>query len=233
MVTTQLDAPLAGLEGLYKVAEAARIIHVDLKSPEARTRVTSSHLVRWIRSGFADRKLIAVPGRELFITFEDLVSMRVVAFLRSLGYSFHKVRNAERQLREVTHHPRPFATETIWAEEEGATHIFAEMAHGLLAVSQGRQLAFIELVRDQLINVHGLTFNEQHVANTWAPRRGILLNPKIQFGSPCIAGTRIPTRDVAGMVFAGDSKEYIARSYSITIDELQAAIDWEQEIADP
>ena len=217
-------------EGNYEVSEAARILQADIRLPDVKYKVRSRHLIRWIRSGLAHPKLIATPGRQMLINFEDLISMRVIAFLRAQGYSFVKIRKAEADLRRVTEHPRPFATEQIWAEEMGATTIWAEIGALLMAAGLHGQLAFSELVRDNLINVHGLNF-KQKVAESWQAKPGILLHPRIQFGRPCIAGTRIPTSDIAGMVQAGDSKKSLAQAYAITGDQVDLAVSWEEELA--
>ena len=222
---------LTGFEGIYEVPEAARILHTDLRLPDIRSTVRSTHLLRWIRFGLAHPSLAQIPGREILISFEDLISMRVIAFLRALDYSFPKIRKAEGELRKITGHLRPFATERIWAEKEGAVDIFAEIASSLLTASRSGQLAFVELVRENLINVHGLTFDERGIAETWTPKLGILLNPKVQFGRPCIAGTRIPTSDLAGMVKAGDTVEFLAASYRIEPVQIENAITWEEELA--
>ena len=228
-MTTQTEE--TEFEGSYEVSEAARILQADMRLPDSRYTVRSSHLIRWIRSGLSHPKLVAIPGREMLISFEDLISMRVVAFLRAQGYSFAKIRRAEAGLRRVTQHPRPFATERIWAEEKGATHVWAEIGALLMAAGLHGQLAFSELVRENLINIHGLTFSKGRVAESWQAKPGILLHPKIQFGRPCIAGTRIPTSDIAGMVQAGDSSESLARAYGIDEVQIERAVLWEQELA--
>jgi uncharacterized protein (DUF433 family) len=228
-MTTELLA--TQFEGVYEVPEAARYLHADIRIPDVRYQVTSTHLIRWIRLGLADRSLTQTPGREMLITFEDLISMRVIAFLRALNYSFPRIRKAETMLRRVTGHSRPFATERIWAEKEGALDIFAEISSLLLSASRGGQLPFIELVRERLINVHGLTFDQRGIASSWTPRDGILLHPRIQFGRPCIAGTRIPTGDVAGMVEAGDSAAFLAECYGLKPKHIDSALAWERELA--
>ena len=228
-MTTQTEE--TKFEGSYEVPEAARILQADIRIPDVKYNVRSSHLIRWIRSGLAHPKLVATPGRQMLISFEDLISMRVIVFLRAQGYSFAKIRKAEADLRRVTEHPRPFATEQIWAEEKGATHIWAEIGTLLMAAGRHGQLAFSELVRENLINIHGLTFSERRVAESWQAKPGILLHPKIQFGRPCIAGTRIPTSDIAGMVQAGDSNESLARAYGIDVEQVERAVSWEQELA--
>jgi uncharacterized protein (DUF433 family) len=221
----------AEFAGIYEIPEAARYLHVDIRIPEAKYEISSSHLIRWIHNGLSDPKLTEVPGRQLLITFEDLVSMRVIAFLRALNYSFPKIRKAERLLRQLTGYPRPFATEAIWGEKEGAVDIFAEIASLLLVASRAGQLVFLNMVKDNLINMHGLSFDERGIAYSWMPRPNILLHPRIQFGRPCIINTRIPTGDVAGMIRAGDTLEFLANSYQIPPEYIQSALDWERELA--
>ena len=68
------------------------------------------------------------------------------------------------------------------------------------------------------------------MASSWEPSDCVLLQPQIQFGAPCIKGTRIPTRTIFGMIEAGDSVEWVARAYRISKDEAQAAYDWENRI---
>jgi uncharacterized protein (DUF433 family) len=217
--------------GSYEISEAARYLYPDVRTINSNYQIHNANLIRWIRQGLTDPKLIQIPGRQMLITFEDLVSMRVIAFLRALNYSFQDIRKAEKLLRKHTGHIRPFATEPIWAEKKGALHIFAEIASILLVANKGGQLAFIEMVRENLIDMHGLTFDEKGIAYSWTPRKNILLHPRVQFGRSCITGTRIPTSDIAGMVSAGDSMMFLAKSYEIPEDYIKSAIDWEKEIA--
>ena len=228
-LTAQIEK--ATFEGSYEITEAARILSVDTRIPDSSYRVNSSHLIRWIRSGLSHPKLVSVPGRGMVISFEDLISMRVVAFLRARKYSFTKIRKAETDLRRITKHPRPFATQQIWAEEHGTADVWAEIGALLMVAGRHGQLAFAELVQQDLINVHGLTFDEKRIADSWQAQAGIMLHPRVQYGRPCIAGTRIPTSDIVGMVRAGDSKDSLACSYGITIEDVEKAISWERELA--
>ena len=228
-MTTHIER--SEFEGSYEVVEAARILQTDLRIPDLKYRVRSSHLIRWIRNGLAHPNLVSVPGRQMVIGFEDLISMRVIAFLRAMQYSFTKIRKAEADLRNVTNHPRPFATQQIWAEERGATEIWAEIGALLMVAGKHGQLAFSELVQENLINVHGMTFNEERIADSWQAQVGIMLQPRVQFGRPCIEGTRIPTSDIAGMIKAGDSTDALALAYGITVEQVGRAVSWEEELA--
>lgn len=220
-----------GFEGIYEVSEAARYLLIDMRHPDIRYRIRTRHLIRWIHSGLSHPTLTQIPGRQLLLTFEDLISMRVIAFLRAHNYSFHKIREAESVIRLTTGHSRPFATDDLWAEKTGKPDIFADMASALLVATRHGQMAFRQLLQENLISVHGLTFDQRGVVATWSPRSGVLLHPQIQFGRPCIIGTRIPTSDITGMITAGDSIEFLAQSYDIKREQIEKAIAWETELA--
>jgi uncharacterized protein (DUF433 family) len=213
-------------KGIYEVPEAARYLAASRMANEVY-RATSRHLIRWVRLGLVLPSLAEVPGRELLITFEDLVSMRIIAALRAAGISWPKIHSAERWLRDNTKKPRPFATELLWTSR---SDIFAELQERLIAASRFGQLA-MDMLRTYLIPVHGLTFGEEQIATSWEPRDGILLHPLIQFGAPCIKGTRIPTRAVWGMVRGGDSVQRVAESYRVSEKEIEAAVNWEDALA--
>ena len=222
-------------EGIYEVPEVARFIAAAERDKYAVAsenllikprQISSRALIRWIHKGLSLRELQNIPGRDLLITFEDVVSMRVITALRAAGVSFPKIYTAERWLRQYTGHDRPFAVEAIWTER---TEVFTEFKRMLIAASRAGQLA-LDLFQDYIIPISGLTFVDD-VATTWEPSTGVLLNPEIQFGSPCIKGTRVPTRTVWGMVRAGDSKEYVARSFNITERDIEAATEWEDALA--
>jgi len=223
-MTMLIEHP-AGFEGIYEASEASRFIATALKAATP-LNITSRKVIYWIRRGLTDRDLAIIPGRELLLAFEDVISMRVVAALRAAGVKFSKIYEAEKWLRKVTGHPRPFATEMLWTEK---SDIFVDMKRRLIAASKSGQYAF-QILEEYLIPVHGITFSEQHIAQTWEPRINILLDPLIQFGAPCIKGTRIPTRTLWGMVMGGDTTEYVAQSYHLPIEQVQNAIDWEDTL---
>ena len=84
--------------------------------------------------------------------------------------------------------------------------------HGQLAMS---------ILKDYLIPVSGLQFQD-HVASKWSPQPGVMLDPSVQFGEPCIQDTRIPTSALWSLVHGGDPPDLVARSYRITPQELTA-----------
>ena len=84
MVAPSEQKHLPTLHGIYEVPEAARYLkatlHADISYP-----LSSPKLIRWIRQGLASPELIELPGADLLIAFEDLISMWVISALRSAG----------------------------------------------------------------------------------------------------------------------------------------------------
>ena len=210
--------------GIYDVPEAARYLRASSHGAIVYP-VSSRKMINWIRRGVATPTLVGVPGPELLIEFEDLISMRVIAALRASGVIWPAIRQAELWLRRETQSERPFATETLWT---GQRQIFADWRKQLVAASSAGQLAF-DLLMEYLLPVTDLMFSkETQMATSWEPSSGVVLEPAIQFGAPCIKGTRIPTRTVAGMIEAGDSPEYVARAFDQPIEAIEEACEWER-----
>jgi uncharacterized protein (DUF433 family) len=54
----------------------------------------------------------------------------------------------------------------------------------------------------------------------------ISVNAGVRFGKPVIEGTRVPVAVVVGAIAAGDSLEEVAREYSITVEDVRAALSY-------
>jgi len=71
------------------------------------------------------------------------------------------------------------------------------------------------------------------LAERWFPlgrRVPIVLDPHIAFGAPIIAGTNIRT-DVVALYAAGNPVPAVARAFELEPSRLQAAIDFETQLA--
>ncbi len=209
------------LGGIYGVAEAARYLKA---APHAETLypVTSRTLRGWIR-----QRCVKADGEEFPVDFDDLIAMRVIAALRSAGVSRSVVNDSELVMREETGQRRPMATETLWG---GQGQAFSEWRKCLIGAGRRGQAA-LDLVQEYLIPAHDLVFDESSGQTvSWEPQPGIVLNPLIQFGAPCIKTTRIPTSSISGMIAAGDSVELTASAYRISPEDVQACCDWESRL---
>lgn len=59
----------------------------------------------------------------------------------------------------------------------------------------------------------------------------IVVDPRRQFGTPIIEGTRMGTEVLHGMYTAGDPAEWLAHAYSLDLVQVEAAIRFEQRFA--
>lgn len=67
--------------------------------------------------------------------------------------------------------------------------------------------------------------------------QGITCDPRIQFGAPCISGTRVTTESVYAMYLGGESVAGIADCYGIHPDDVRTAVQlqtmWELQTQSP
>ncbi len=213
--------------GIYDIPEAARYLNAagTSKLPAA---FGASKLIRWIRSGLIASEQAETPGNELLINFYELISVRVIAALRQAKVSVKEIKATERWLQEQFGVEYPFATQNILT---GQGQLFVEWQKVLVSGSRHGQMA-LEFLRGYLIPVRDLAFDEHSdLVSLWEPSELVTLNPLVQFGAPCVKGTRMPTRSVAGMVFAGEPEDAVARDFELTIDEVRAAMAWERKLS--
>ena len=224
IITSQHEP--SGFEGIYEIRDAASYINATMSTPGPYA-INNRRLIRWIRQGLTLPALSNVHGTKLTLSFEDLISLRVIALLRANGIGFPKIYQAERWLREETGAHRPFATEVVWTNSD---EIFQLKGAELIAASLGGQYAMKEFFERRLWPVAGLDFDDRKIAVAWKPASHIILRPSIQFGEPCILGTRIPTSALWALFKGGDSIEFLSDSYGVEQAKLLHAIEWEQRL---
>lgn len=60
---------------------------------------------------------------------------------------------------------------------------------------------------------------------------GISMDPGVRFGKPCISGTRIDVATVVGALAAGDSFDAVEGAYTLTRDQVLAALRYSAHVA--
>ena len=154
--------------------------------------------------------------------------MRMVALLRSRGLSFGEILDAEQYARSLTGSVQPFVTEPLWTCGSAA---FLDFGERLIAISRSGQYA-MDFLRGYLEPVHhGLSFGEDHLADLWRPWQLVAIDPRIEFGAPCVEGTRVQTEVLWSLNKAGDSPEFLADAYGLALEKVRAAISWERRLA--
>jgi len=217
--------------GVYSSKEAALYIKATLTRTPKFPRLNTHHLSWWARKGLGEPSSIGAESEPRFFNFLELISFRMVATMRAHGILSHDIQLAHRLLQQRWGWNYPFAMEPIWI---CSPDVFVEIQGVPVAVTKFWQSA-LELIRDFLTPIendfHGLTFDIEQQATTWTPSNGVLLNPKIQFGEPCIKGTRVPTETIWAFYQAGDSIDTLSRMYGLPKSKIESAITWEEKIA--
>jgi len=219
--------------GVYPVADAAAIIkatHPRIPTLPERQRplreATTRHLFRWVREGMTGNYLVGLRGKEVALTFLDLVSLRLIAVFRSYGIRPQELREAHDRLQDARGWSHPFAMEPMWIS---GRHIYVRESNEYVAPTRTWQAAldFIELYVGP---VHHLAFDDDKQAETWEPDNGIVLDPNVSFGEPCLKGTRIATQVLWALKAAGEPPERIAQAYQVPVAQVRAALDWERRL---
>lgn len=222
---TNNEAFPSGSPGTYSVPNAALYICATMRNGPT-FRLNTRHLYYWTREGLAGGYLTGVRNRHLFVTFKDLVSLRIVAAMRANGIKPREIQIAEAELRKMYGWEYPFTMVDLWTSKPD---IFMKVRGIPLSVSRHWQaaMAFIE---EYLQPVHGLTFDLFGSSATWEAHHGILLDPQVQYGDPCIQGTRVPTQVIWSFYQAGDSLDELAVLYGLHRSQLENAVAWEKRI---
>ncbi|MDX6650592.1 MAG: hypothetical protein QOJ97_2543 [Solirubrobacteraceae bacterium] len=159
-------------------------------------------------------------------SFSDLISLFVVRELRKKGVRASDIRTAESYLRKKWKTDRPFVSDEIQTDGR-RVFVEDEVISGQIesADLEGQQV-MREMVKDRLSSVH---YNEGAAAY-WTPMQKVLVDPRVQFGEPVIAGTRIPTGAVADIARRG-GLEGAADQLGVDLSAARAAISFENKLA--
>ena len=227
MAINDLTPPL----GAYSIKEAALYIKATLKRSPVFPRISTHHLHWWIREGLVNSERFEHDASGEFVNFLELVSFRMIATMRTFGIKSRDIQLASDLLKQRWGWSYPFAMEPVWVAKPD---VFVHIGNVPVAVTRYWQGA-LDLMDDYLLPVqagfHGLTFDPDEQAATWTPSEGVILDPKVQFGEPCIQGTRIPTETIWAFNKAGDGVDALTYMYGLPLYKIDAAIAWEEKIA--
>ena len=211
------DARYLG-RGIYDLAEVARLL-----------RRGRSQIEGWTRDSWT-RPSLLIGELGAFFSFWDLISLRVVAELFVRRVPRAQIAIGARHLATRLGTNRPFAHEHLATVGSG---FFAEIGGTWEDAGLSGQQAFSHMVEPLL---KPLVFNDDHMAAIWRPAEGVWVNPAVQAGAPCIDGTRVPTRLVAGLTRNDEGKESehladVCDDYRLTPEQVQQAVDYELQLA--
>jgi uncharacterized protein (DUF433 family) len=224
------DLSLIGL-GLYSPAEASGL-----------TNVPSRKIIRWLRGHAIDGKeyrplwksqLEGVPGDAPYLSFLDLIQLRVVdAFIRE-GLSPQKVRRAIEYGTEIVSSDYPFANAKF--RTDGKTVILHVLSSDdgddkLIDLFKGGQYLMHKVIEPSL---KGLEFEDDIAARWWPLGRakGIVVDPKRQFGQPIDDATGVPTSVLAQAARAEGSAANASKLFMVPTSSVNRAVAFELQLA--
>lgn len=241
---TSMATPSRNLVDIYSgrdpaVLPAYAITHaawyLDLPRITVRTWVLGqSYQTATGRRRFAPVIRMDDPRAE-YISFRNLVEVHVLAALtRKHLVKLPEVRKALRYLE------REFVSRHPLAEEHmliAGKDLFVEKYGSLINVSHEGQIAMKEVLARHLARIDRdpsgapirlFPFTTSDRSDTDTP---VTINPRIQFGRPCITGTRVPTEEIADRCKAGEKIEELATDFGCSRDQVEAAIRYELRAA--
>jgi uncharacterized protein (DUF433 family) len=210
---------MLGEFGMYSLADLARL----LREPRETAR-------EWTLKGLAPTRTRGDRQSPGVYTFADLISLYVVSELRTRGVPLERIRKAEEWLRKACGVERPFAT---WRLYSAGKDVFVRLASddptapALVAASRSGQGAIDDAFQAVLRSVR----YSGDEASAWEPWEDVEVNPRRQFGAPCLAGTGIQTSTLFRFVLAGDDPREIAELYGVPLERVEHAIRWEESLA--
>jgi uncharacterized protein (DUF433 family) len=217
----------------YTIADAAH----HLRMPTATVRswlIGRSYPTAKGGRHFAPLVLMADKERQL-LSFRDLVEIHVLGVVRrSHRVKIREIRSAIDYLRKTFHASHPLSSQQMLTDGKD---LFIEQFEKLINISQRGQMEMKELLDMYLRRIHrddaGIPirlypFTRDRIEDT--PLK-VAIDPRIRFGDPCLAGTRIPTSIIMERYRAGDSSLELATDYKRPVDEIEEAIRYEERAA--
>jgi uncharacterized protein (DUF433 family) len=218
MDAASLEAPFA--RGIYGLGELTRLVVVRHRHHHAAAQVA-----RWLDRGLGH---VDHTHKRPDYSFHDLVSLFIVRDLIDAGVRLADIAVAERHLSAALGLTRPFAS--IRVLTDGVDVLYRatpQVVEQLTSANRRGQEVLRPTIEQALRDVS----YEHEVAARWAPAPSIVVDPRVQFGEPCVAGTRITTERLAELKKAGESILSLADSFDLTEDEVRGALEFERELA--
>lgn len=219
--------------GIYTVPDAARL-----------SRVSTGRIRRWMRGyRFRTKKKehhsrplwhgqLDPIGHCLALGFLDLIEIRFVDAFRKAGVSWSMLRAAHERGVRMFNTDHPFCTQRFETDGRG---LFVELHN------ETGEPTLLEIVRDQHVFAQitrpflkDLEFGADNELLRWRPetrRRLVVLDPTRSFGRPIVLRHGVPTEILAGATSACGSIEEVSRWYEVPTDEIEDAVEFEQQLA--
>jgi uncharacterized protein (DUF433 family) len=218
---------------LYARAEAAQY----LRLPAATVRAWVVGRPDHTKKGGRPSSSVIQPAdpQTPLLSFQNLVELHVLRSIRPVhAVQLKAVRRAVKYLKEQLHSEHPLLDRELLT---AGKDLFIEQYGELVTISQDGQRALKRVRAMYLDRIdrdhHGIPIRLYPFTRSRIEQspRVIAIDPKIRFGKPCIAGTRIPTDIIAERYEAGDSMALLAEDYGRPPQEIEEVVRYESRSA--
>ncbi|MBI4950723.1 MAG: DUF433 domain-containing protein [Myxococcales bacterium] len=191
-------------------------------------RLSPSTLRLWATGGDGSALFKAARRSPLSLSFSNLIEAFVLASMRRVhGVSMQRVRKALRYVGKELGYDRPLVHAGFQTD---GVELFVVHAGRLLAVSAEGQTVLREALDTSLTRIE---WQGDFAARLYPWVRGtpdprqpktVVVDPRLGFGQPVMAGTGIETRVVVSRYRAGESAAVLAEDYGVDIERIDDAI---------
>ena len=205
-------------QGLYDAAEVARLLGHDV-----------SWVVRWSTHS-ANGPAIVTPTFDRRFSFSDLVAFRVALLVRERQISDGCLRRGVQALRVRTGLAKPTAAQQVVSRLAtfGNRFLWRLPNDEFEDIGQGGHGPFANAI--ELI-VRNISFDDVGNPTRWEPADGVVIDPFIQAGAPCVIGTRIPTSTIAGLLI-DEHPEDVAADFDLPLEAVLLTEKFEKMLAE-
>lgn len=212
---------------LYTLQEAARYLGISVATLRIWVRGRSyptDQGTRW------SPPLITPPQESPLLSFHNLVEANVLTALREEHrISMAKIRRMVKYAMEHLGVNRPLLLDL----EAGLGDVFIKDPEGLLSLTRSGQLALEKILERYLARVdrdtkgRPLRFHPPVAGQIRSDR--IVLDPEVAFGAPTVKG--IKTHIIALRYDSGETPEFLAEDYGLSLDDVKEAVVFEGRAA--
>lgn len=232
-------------QGFYPLPEAARLAQIDTRTARRWSEgYDFKHLGEKRHSaGVMDLAMSPVSG-EIDLTFAEMLTLRLVKGFRGAGLSLRTIKRVAAAAAREYQTSTPFVTKQFRTD---GRKVFVEIGHITPANDEpavprrerqlievlSRQHQFAEIVEPSLYR--RVEWEDDMVARWWplGRNRSVVLDPRVMFGAPRVAQTRLPTEVLANSVEAEGGGEAAIRAvaewHGISAKQVRDAVDFETE----
>ena len=185
-------------------------------------------VIRWSTPDSKGNPPMVTPSHIRTFSFIDLVSLAVVAEICQRRVPEIEVRRGIQFLSKKFASKNPLASQKVTDSLATSGKSFlTKFDRDWLDIGKSGQGVFEEIIR---VYLRKISYDDLGVAAIWKPTPHVVLDPRVQAGTPCIEGTRIPTATIAELL-EDESAAEIAKEYGVTVKQVKAAEKFERQLS--